>query len=374
MSKSPEKAVTINNIVAFFEKEFSDIRSQCAWDNSGKQVYLGDHTITTVCLALDPQQKVIKQAVERGCELLITHHPLFFAPQKGINAENLKDSVVIEAIRNNLNILSYHTNLDMADDGLNTYLLRLLDADSLGILSPEGSHDYVKIMVFVPISHEQQVLDAMAGAGAGKMGNYSRCAYMSKGTGTFTPEEGSNPYIGEVGKAEYTEETRIETLVPYEKANSVITAMAAAHPYEHPAYDVIKVEKVSEFGSGKIGRLKNPLPFYEFLKLLKSKLSQDTININMEYTGKVEKFGICSGSGASLWKNCARKGINILVTGDLKHHDALDAREAGVCIIDVGHFASEQIYMNYLAKIIRDRFNVEVFIADETPPVKAWHG
>ncbi len=364
---------TVDSIVAFFEGDFADIRRQSTWDFSGRQVYLGDHSVSTVCLALDPAEHVMDQAIDRGCELLITHHPLFFVPAKGLSIANLRDSLVIRAIKNNLSILSYHTNLDMAPKGINNYLLELLFAKDGGILEIEGEIPYVKLVVFTPVAHEKAVIDAIDRAGGGRIGNYRRCAFSVEGTGTFTPVDGANPFIGAAGKEEYVKEARQELLVPAANIKEAVVALKKAHPYEEPAFDVIPVKSPEPYGFGRIGIADKKYSLPEFVALLKEKFGTDDVRSNMKtLPGSVEKFAVSCGSGGSMWKECLKHGVNVLVTGDLKHHDALDAKAAGVCVIDVGHYHSERIYMPYLARIIEKRFKVKTFVADEEPPMNKW--
>ena len=364
------EGVTLNRIISFFEDDFADIRCQSSWDFSGRQIYLGDHDVTKVCLALDPSKEVIRQAIDRGCELLITHHPLFFQPTRGINITRPLDKAAIMAIRNGLSILSYHTNLDISIHGTNSYLLKLLGATDQGWFSPEGALEYVKLAVFVPSGHEHTVLDAIDRAGGGRVGNYRRCAFSVIGTGTFTPLEGSNPFIGMKNSVEEVVEVRLEVLVPADITDYVVAAMKAAHPYEVPAFDVVSVKSPEEYGMGRIGELKKDYSYEEFIALLKRKLKIKELHTNMESRDEpVRRFAVCTGSGGGLWKDCLRHDISTYITGDLKHHDALDARQAGIWVTDIGHFNSEKIYMNHLAGILRERFATEVFVAQETPSI-----
>lgn len=101
--------------------------------------------------------------------------------------------------------------------------------------------EYVKIVVFVPESHADEVREALAESGCGRMGNYDFCSFSSKGIGRFRPCEGANPFIGESGKIEEVEEERIETICPSESLEGVLVAVKKAHPYEEPAVDVYPI-------------------------------------------------------------------------------------------------------------------------------------
>ena len=99
-----------------------------------------------------------------------------------------------------------------------------------------------KIVVYVPEDHADALREAMAGAGAGVIGNYTHCTFTIKGIGRFKPGEGAHPMVGEVGKLEEAAEDRIETVCAGGKLQDVLKAIRAAHPYEEPATDVYPME------------------------------------------------------------------------------------------------------------------------------------
>ena len=97
----------------------------------------------------------------------------------------------------------------------------------------------VKIFVTVPAENLEAVRGATCKAGAGIIGNYSYCSTSTKCTGTFIPNDGANPYIGQQGKMETVEEEKLEVICEVEKAKTVIAQLRAAHPYEEPAIDIV---------------------------------------------------------------------------------------------------------------------------------------
>ena len=98
-----------------------------------------------------------------------------------------------------------------------------------------------KLVVFVPREALDPVRDALFAAGAGRIGNYERCSWYTAGTGTFLGGEGTEPTIGKVGREERTPELRVETIVPGDRAEAVVAALLAAHPYEEVAYDLYQL-------------------------------------------------------------------------------------------------------------------------------------
>lgn len=363
----------ISDIIAFFESEYTDIRKQSQWDFSGPQIYTGDRQVRRVALSLDPDKSSIKNAIEKGCELLITHHPLFFRDSKGIIYSKSTDSKAIEAIRAGLDILSYHTNIDMAPEGTNFYIRQLLNGEKEdGYISQEGVAEIYKFSVFVPYDYKEQIIDVLRKSGAGKQGNYSGCGFMSEGVGMFTPNDKATPFIGEAGVGEIVDEVKIETIVEKHLLPTVLNGVLEVHPYEEPAYDIIKLENSLSYGIGEICRLNQEYNLPTFVSFLKEKLNTNDIRSNIEDVPPFSRIGICTGSGASLWKDCLKKGVKVLLTGDMKYHDALDAAEAGVCIIDAGHQATEEIYLDYLSDVLKSKFNIEIYVYKRKKQIISW--
>ena len=95
-----------------------------------------------------------------------------------------------------------------------------------------------KLVVFIPKSHLEKVRQAICEAGAGQIGNYDYCTFVTEGVGSYRPLKGTKPFKGQTGKIEKAKEARFETLVPQKKLKKIIKAMLKAHPYEEVAYDV----------------------------------------------------------------------------------------------------------------------------------------
>jgi hypothetical protein len=95
-----------------------------------------------------------------------------------------------------------------------------------------------KLVWFVPASHLDATRNAVFVAGAGWIGDYSRCSWTTLGEGTFFGGEGTRPSVGEAGRDQRVAELRVETVVPVEKLEAVVAALRHAHPYEEPAFDV----------------------------------------------------------------------------------------------------------------------------------------
>ena len=239
----------------------------------------------------------------------------------------------------------------------------------------EGCEEVYKFAVFTPYDYKDQVFNAITNAGAGSLyGNYSSCGFIAEGAGLFTPLENAKPFVGEPLEPQIVDEVKIETVVLKKDINNVIKAMKEAHPYEEAAYDLIKLENNIPYGFGRIANLNKTYTLKEFISFVKEKLNITNINTNMEDIEPFNKIGICTGSAASLWKDALKKGVKVLLTGDMKYHDALDAYEHGICIIDAGHQGTEEIYMNYLLEILKKQFNIEVIVIKQETQIINWGG
>ncbi len=295
--------------------------------------------------------------------MIVTHHPIIFKPFKNLRTDNPLGEVLTMLIREDIPVYSAHTNFDAAKGGMNDILCNILGIYDEEILQVTYKEGYKKIVVYVPIGYEEIVKTAMCNAGAGYIGNYSDCTFQTMGIGSFKPLEGTNPFIGEIGKVENTQEVRIETIAPDKLVNRIISAMLKVHPYEEVAYDIYPVETLyDEYGIGRVGLIKDTT-LGNLANDVKAKLGLKNIRIVGDLNKAVKKVAVCGGSGGSFVSISAFKGADVLITGDVGYHDAVDAIHLGLAIIDAGHFGTEKISVNFIAEYIRDeaqKMNVDL--------------
>lgn len=321
-----------------------------SWDNPGLQ--LGDPAapVSRIMVSLDATGDVIQAALESGCQLLVTHHPLIFSAPKSISTATPQGRCIHAAIRGGLSIISMHTNYDCADDGLNDLLARRLGLRACSPLQVASRQELVKFVAYVPGDHLEGVRQALLPHGE-VLGAYGGCSFAAAGEGTFTPLEGARPFIGTVGSPELVNEQRLELLLERAAIPRAVKALLAAHPYEEPAYDIYPLlNEGRAFGLGRIGRLAEPLSLGDFA----ARVSRDLGVPGLRFVGapamKVHKVALCGGSGASLMRTAARSGAHVLVTGDVKYHDARDAQDLGLALVDAGHFGTEIIMVTEVAE------------------------
>lgn len=348
------------------------------WDNPGLQVGNPTAPVERILVALDPTPAAIRTAIESSCQLLLTHHPLIFKPLKRISAGDPTGSLVFQAIRNDLAVFSLHTNYDIAAGGLNDVLAALLGLAETRPLKMTSEEELVKLAVFVPKGHEEGVMTALFRFGT-PVGAYDECSFRGEGTGTFRPLAGAKPFIGQVGTRESVAESRLEVLLRKADLAAAVKALCAAHPYEEPAFDCYPLLNRGEtLGLGRIGRLADAVSLGAFASLVKERLKATSLRIVGDPDRPVRKVALCSGSGASLLREASWQGADVLVTGDVKYHEARDAEALGVALVDAGHFATERIMAEAVADRLRSALaesphDVSVVpFTDDNDPFTAW--
>ena len=323
------------------------------WDNVGLQVGDPGRALDRVMVALDPGLEAVEAARDAGAQALVTHHPLLFKPVKRLTPDDAVGKVLWAAVRDDVAIISAHTNLDCAVDGLNSWLAQKMGVEQAVPLQAVAG-DYLKLVVFVPVGHEDAVADALFSAGGGQIGAYDQCSFRSSGEGTFRPGAGTQPYIGKVGQREKAEEVRLETIIPKRKLLRVLEKMQKAHPYEEVAYDLLPLQnQVPGAGLGRIGRLAQQVSLGEFAARVKDSLGCDHLRLIGADQMPVRKVALCGGSGAFLLQTAHRQGADVLVTGDVKYHEARQAEELGIALIDAGHFATEQLMIEQVTQSLQ---------------------
>lgn len=323
------------------------------WDNVGLQVGDPAAPLERVLISLDVTAATLAEAESLGVQAIVAHHPLIFRPLKNITPLDPTGRLLLRAIDANIAIIAVHTNLDRGADGLNDWLAAQLGLTDFTPLQAATLPLY-KLVVYVPAGHEKGVEEALFAAGAGTIGAYDHCAFSSNGTARFRPGATSHPFIGTIGQESTPAEIRIETIVSAERVPKVIDKLRKAHPYEVPAYDLLLLQNQrDDLGLGRIGRLPQPLALQDYARQIGSALGTNSLRLVGDPARSIAKVAVCGGSGASLISEAQRQGADLLVTGDIKYHDAQNALALGLSLVDAGHFATEQVMVPGLAAKLR---------------------
>jgi dinuclear metal center YbgI/SA1388 family protein len=329
-----------------------------AWerDNVGLQVGDARSRARGIVVALDPTIDVMREAVRRGANLVVTHHPLLFRHARSVSTADQAGRCILYCAQHRLSVCAAHTNLDFTRGGTSFALAGALGLQRVAFLA--RTHKTLsKIVTFVPASHVDTVAAAMARAGAGRIGNYEECSFRTEGTGTFRGSKETRPMIGKAGRFERAFETRLEMIAQRWHVDSIIEAMKAVHPYEEVACDVYPLDTDSdEFGMGIVGELKRPMTLRGFLSHIRRALGTGALRYAGDVNTKVSRVAACGGSGSDLLDEAVRSGADAFVTSDIKYHSFHDA--AGrIALIDAGHHETEQpvvaSVVTYLRRTLR---------------------
>lgn len=232
--------------------------TQCSWDNCG--ILVGDENaaVKKVGLCLDLTSETLENAIKEGVDLIITHHPLIFVPQKSF----LKGDKAFELANRGINLISVHTPLDCATDGVNDTLCRLLSVKNIETVETE------------------------------------------------------------------------ETVVP-----------------------MVRIGDVTEQSS------------IEFAGFVAKKLNTTCRVVDCE--NKIRRVAVCGGAGMDFINEVIKVGADAYVTGEMKHHEMLYAKDAGITVIDAGHFQTENPAMAKLKNKLEKEFSaIEFVLLEQGSPIK----
>lgn len=345
--------MTVDNLIRYFEV-WAPPGASWDRDNVGLQVGSGRDKIKNILLCLEFTPEVLKEAVQKNCNLIITHHPLIFNPIKKLNfTKDNKSDLIKEIIRNGINVYSAHTNLDFTKDGVSFELAKTLGLKGIRFLKQQESNQF-KIAVFVPEAALEKVSSAVFSAGGGRIGEYENCSFNSGGFGTFKGSENSNPAVGSRMNFEKVPEIKFETIADSWNLNSVVKAIIGSHPYEEPAYDVYPLKNQNvNFGFGAIGEFEKEMPVQKFLTHVTSALGAEGLRYCKGKKTTVKKVAVCGGSGSDLLSDAVSSGADAFVTADIKYHTFQDA-ENKILMIDAGHYETEIHSMNAVKQRITE--------------------
>lgn len=336
-------------------EELAPLSLQESYDNAGLICGDPDSDCTGVLCSLDITEAVLDEAIQKGCNLLVAHHPVIFRGLKKLTGSHYVERIIIKAIRQGLAIYAIHTNLDNVKEGVSHRMARVMGIEGGSVLEPRLG-TLKKLYSFVPVAQLEQVRSAVFAAGAGHIGNYSECSFSATGTGTFKGGADTHPFVGKPGERHYEEESKIEFIFPAHREKAVLKALLEAHPYEEVAYDLLAVTNTHPgIGSGWIGELPVAVEEQAFLLNLKNAFGLATIR-HTRLTGRpVKKIALCGGAGSFLISNALSAGADVFISADIKYHEFFEA-DGRMLICDIGHFESEQFTVDLLADILQQKF------------------
>lgn len=336
-------------------EDFAPLAYQESYDNAGLIIGDPDKEVYSALLCIDITDAVINEAIKKGVQLIIAHHPIIFGGLKKLNGKNLVERCVIKAIKNDIAIYASHTNIDSVSNGVNAKICEKLQLKNCKILQ-KAQGQLKKLVTFVPVDHADKVREAIFECGAGRIGNYDSCSYNLEGNGTFRALQGTNPFVGEKGKIHFEKEIRFETVFPTTIQSKVLKALVNAHPYEEVAYDIYPLDNTfDKVGMGMIGEFDVAVDTIALFNSMKKLFNVKVIRHTKIHKDKVKKVAVCGGSGSFLLHNAIAAGAEIFISGDFKYHQFFDA-DNKIIIADIGHFESEQFTLEIFYDLILKKF------------------
>lgn len=349
----------VADVIAVLEAAYPPSLAQ-DWDAVGLVCGDPDEPVDRVLVAVDAVAETVAEAVEAGAQLLVAHHPLLLRGVHGVGADTPKGALVHRLVRTGTALFTAHTNADSADPGVSDALAAALGLDVQGPLVQAPSPPLDKIITFIPTGPAISVVhEALAEAGAGRIGDYSHCSFATAGTGQFRPLEGAHPTIGEVGRLERVPETKLEMVLPRSRRAAVVAALRAAHPYEEPAFDLLELGDVPSMrGLGRIGTLPEPEPLAAFTERVAAALPPTVWGVRAagDPDRPVHAVAVCGGAGDSALGAAVAADVDAYVTADLRHHPASEHLLASgpvPALVDVAHWASEWPWCEQAADVVR---------------------
>ena len=360
---------SVQNLLETINQTFPLSRAE-KWDKVGLQIGDARHEVRRVFVAHEVTEAVLNQ-IEENCTLVI-YHPLIFRALDNLDFQNHTAQLAARCIMRKVDVIAVHTALDNAPPlavkkpgALGDALASEIGLQNVSVLAPSGRESLCKISVFVPPSHLEEVQNAMWEAGGGQIGLYDEASFRARGTGTFRPVPGANPFEGTIGKREEVDEWRLEIIVPEAQSGAVIAAMKKAHPYEEVAHDVYPLRNaVHPYGSARVGELNEAMTLLDYAAQVKSALRAPNIRVVQGAKSEIRHVACVPGSGASFIDEAVENGCDCLVTGDIKHHDALKAQALGLSLIDATHTATERAAVPLIAQVVRAVPSLQVGICD----------
>lgn len=354
-------------------ESIAPLRAAESWDKVG--LHLGSPGRSVggpILLTIDLTEAVLDEALAMRAGAIIAYHPPIFHPLERLTDETHTMRIIRGAAEAGIAIYSPHTALDAAHDGVTDWLCEGISAkpgeakegtikgDCRALQPSNGGNTEreVKIITFVPRDDLDQVRGALATAGAGGIGNYRLCSFSTPGEGTFLPQENANPSIGEIGHLERVEEVRLEMVCSKRALPLAIETLKQFHPYEEPAYDIVELvaEPLRNVGSGRRLVLDQPASMGELGDRLRTHLDRARVRYALVDDDRPFRvIGVVPGAGASLINLAKMEGCEVFITGEMTHHQIIEANQAGINILLAGHTNTERGYLPRLASKLLDR-------------------
>ena len=363
------------------------------WDHVGLHVGDPARDLTgPVLLTIDLTERVLDEAIGMRASAVIAYHPPIWEPIHRLTSATTSERIVRGAIEAGIALYSPHTALDSARGGVTDWLCEGIAGTTgpeddpritcdVRALAPQMVAEHsqeVKLVVFAPRDSIEQLRGALATAGAGHVGEYEVCSFVSEGEGTFLGSESSNPSIGKRGRLERLGEMRLEMVCSRYKLPLAIETLRQFHPYEEPAFDIYALlpKPNRSTGTGRRLVLDQPATVPQIGVKLRSHVGASRLRYalpeGMDDDTPLHKIGVVPGSGGDLVDVAVQGGCQLFITGEMTHHRVIAATARGMAVLLAGHTNTERGYLPRLAKRLGEKLgdiDFRISSADRDPLV-----
>ena len=326
----------LSEIISRLEEKFPRQNAE-SWDNVGLLIGNRESEIKNIQISLDVTVKAVEKAVENKVDLIISHHPFIFSPLKEINNDTVIGDKILKLIENKIAVYSLHTNLDSSEFGLNDFVGEKLGFNKGKIVDPVKENLYKGEIYISSEFVEDKLKNEKIDFKIEKTENGNKIIFVGKKQEVYSAVEN------------FKRKLSVDNIYIYELDNKYI-----------------------EKGIGRIYSLPKKEKLTEFIKKIKENLNLENVKVagyDIE-NAEVKKVAVVNGAGSSYWKKAKRMGADILITGDLKYHEALDAQEDGMYILDVGHYESEHFFHMIIGDILENFSGIEYYVFNDEPAMK----
>jgi dinuclear metal center YbgI/SA1388 family protein len=330
------------------------------WDKVGMLVGDPAAPLKRALLCIDLTPDTLAEARRLRCQAIVAYHPPIFEPIARLTTMDARGALLLGCIERGIALLSPHTALDAVQGGVTDWLAECVGRGDRRPIEPATAArpgEALKVVTFVPDYAVHVVRDAMASAGAGVIGAYTRCSFELRGTGTFEGGAATKPAVGKRGRFERVDEVRLEMVCGMRQRVAVTRALRAAHPYEEPPVEVYRLEPSADspHGHGRVLSLDRAMTCDEVAKSLRRslRLAPGSMQVVESRRGRRHaRVGAVPGAGFSMLSKAVEAGCTLFVTGEARHHDQLAARAMGCDLVLAGHTQTERGYLPRLAALL----------------------
>lgn len=298
-----------------------------------------DQVIHKVLLTLDVRPEVVEEAIEKDCDMILAHHPPIFRAPKRLTEDDPQQAMYAKIIRHGIAVYAAHTNLDAAWGGMNDWLAEAYDIEETEVLYSYQENKNYRLKVYLPQADLAAYREAIFAGGFGQVGNYDHVAFTSTGQGHFRPLAQAQPHIGSQQEDSTVDEVVFSFIVDQKELPAALDLARRLHPYEEAVIDVLPLANGGQAqGIGRIGQLKQPMPFRDYVNLVRERTGVDALRaVVWDWNQEVNRVAVLGGSGADEYPYALAKGADVYITADVSYHTGHDMLANRLNVIDPGH-------------------------------------